>query len=121
MSGQENLDFLQFGDASKRSAQHFPGQQVIIAFQQGFEGFVEVAAADGARDGRLNGRIEPDFDADAGKLVQNLGKRRFAGLEPQSVAFQAEKQGPSGPGGQKNGQKGQKTEFQEVFSHKTAW
>lgn len=105
MAGQEHLDFFQFGDASKRPRQPFPSQEVIIAFQQVFQGHVDVFAADGAGDGGLDGRIQPDFDSDAGELVENVGQRRAVGLEPQSIAFQAEKKGPNGLRGPKKSQK----------------
>ena len=63
-TGQVNLDFLQFRHAPKGAAQHFPGQQIVVAFQQGFQGLVDILAKDEAGDGGLDAWIEADPHAD---------------------------------------------------------
>lgn len=120
-AGQKDLDFLQFGHASQGAAEHLPGQQVVVGFQQGFERLVEFLSADVAGDGGLDARIEPDVDPDAGKLREDLDQRGVFGLEPQMVAIQAEKERLGGSRQQRKQQQVQPPGVQKGFSHRTAW
>ena len=111
---------LQLGDAAEGSAEHFPRQQIVVGFKQGFQGLVQILAADGAGDGGLDARIQADFDPGAGELFQNFDQGSFFGLKPEPVAIQAEIEGRKPVHRGKERTTEENTSISRNFRHKTA-